>query len=195
MVHDERDNQLYNTVAIGDQLWFKENLRFETPTESYIYDDDPANLQTLGRLYTADAAEIACPQGWRLPSDDDFKTLELFLGMDPVEVDLTNFHRGSAELIAYKIMSTENWTTSTGHTNETGFSWFGAGYGIINSGTAIYGEKGIVTFMWTSTPAGPDANFMRATQGGDRGLVRADHNPYNLSGVNDLLSVRCMRDL
>src|ERR1035437_4695141 len=55
--------KIYNTVAIGDQCWLKENLDVGTringsleqtnnsTIEKYCYNDDPANCTTNGGLY------------------------------------------------------------------------------------------------------------------------------------------------
>lgn len=48
-----------------------------------------------GYLYSLDAARKAIPEGWRLPSDEDWKKLERTLGMSEAELDRTNAWRGN----------------------------------------------------------------------------------------------------
>jgi len=57
----------------------------ETETGAYaIYDDDLSHQETYGNLYnwyTVDDSRGVCPEGWHIPSDDEFKSLEMFLGV------------------------------------------------------------------------------------------------------------------
>lgn len=50
--------------------------------------------KTYGYLYTLDAARKAVPEGWRLPSDQDWMKLEAALGMAPSEIERNNAWRG-----------------------------------------------------------------------------------------------------
>ncbi|MEA3496193.1 MAG: FISUMP domain-containing protein [Bacteroidota bacterium] len=78
---DSRDNELYKTVEIGNQTWMAENLRYITSDNSWYYDNDASKANAHGRLYTLSAAKSACPEGWHLPSDEEWKELEMELGM------------------------------------------------------------------------------------------------------------------
>ena len=70
----------YNTVAIGTQVWTKENLNYKVAGSFYYKDDSVANAATYGRVYTQFAAKTACPTAWHLPSLAEWTTLADFLG-------------------------------------------------------------------------------------------------------------------
>jgi uncharacterized protein (TIGR02145 family) len=82
---DSRDGYAYAVVSIGVVRWFAENLRFKTP-DSRCYEADEANCADHGRLYRLDDALQACPAGWRVPSEEDWRHLERALGMTQTEI-------------------------------------------------------------------------------------------------------------
>ena len=59
-----------------------------------------------GRLYLWQTALIACPTGWHLPGDEEWKTLEMYLGMSQSEADDISW-RGTDE--GTKLKSTSGW--------------------------------------------------------------------------------------
>jgi len=68
-------------MADGRQ-WLTENLRIDT-RGSYCYGDSEGNCRRYGRLYTWDAAQEGCRSlgaGWRLPTDDEWRTLAKHYG-------------------------------------------------------------------------------------------------------------------
>jgi len=194
---DPRDGYKYKTITIGEQEWFAENLRYNGPEVSGICPvQQESNCQKFGRIYDVDDALIACPPGWHLPDDSEWKQLEAFLGM-PAE-DLDNWdERGKENRIGEKLKSCDNWLEGwpQNHpgTNATGFTALPAGghrypFGGDNI-TLWFGRRGI---FWTSsrTDSGNEYpnRIVRELSDSHAGILRSTdmwHHYY---------SVRCVRN-
>jgi len=77
---DTRDNQTYKVKEINGVKWFVQNLNFAIEEGSMCYDRDDENCKVYGRLYMQKAALVACPEGSRLSTDEDWKMLEIYAG-------------------------------------------------------------------------------------------------------------------
>ncbi len=131
----------YETVQIGEQCWFAENLRAENyrngdaiqsglsdgdewagTTEGAVDVDEGDYLSTYGRLYngyTAADERRLCPSAWSVPTDEDWMELEMALGMSESEANSTGW-RGTDEGIQMK--TTYGWLDDENGTNVSGFS-------------------------------------------------------------------------
>jgi uncharacterized protein (TIGR02145 family)/prepilin-type N-terminal cleavage/methylation domain-containing protein len=115
---DARDGKQYSTVQIGNQCWMQQNLNVGTMTagvnnqgvsttsiQKYCYSDLESNCTTYGGLYqwnqamgssTTAGAQGICPAGWHIPTDAEYKTLEMQQGMSQAQADSTDW-RGNTE--------------------------------------------------------------------------------------------------
>lgn len=79
---DERDNQCYKVTSIAGFDMMAENLNYADSIAlpalrgaTYCRLGQEEYCESTGRLYTWDAAMVACPEGWRIPSEDDFSKI------------------------------------------------------------------------------------------------------------------------
>ncbi len=200
---DSRDGYEYETVKLGDQTWMAENLRFLpsvskstegslTETHYYVYGyegNDVAiaasqdNYNIYGVLYNYEAANIGCPTGWHLPSDDEWKTLEFVLGMDPGSAELTELR--FAGDVGEKLKATTLWATDGGGDNASGFNALPGGD---KDGVPKFSDITEYAIFWTSTPDGADQAYHRSLRYGIDGIYRDRF--YRDNGF----SVRCLKD-
>ena len=174
---DPRDGYSYAIVTIGKARWFAENLRFRT-SDSRCYEGDEANCADHGRLYRLEDALRACPSGWRVPSEEDWRALERTLGMSGADLSR---ERGRGEPVGRRLK----------FGGDTGFNVRYSGWidpHLADSSRAM----GRNAAYWTSTPAPPDEVSATAWHRD----VATDRNSIWRSAVNVTywLSVRCVGD-
>lgn len=149
---DERDKKTYKYVTIGKLVWMAENLNFKAE-DSWCYDDKIVNCKKFGRLYTYDAAMSACPEGWHLPSINEWKYL--FSVVEGERIDDLGLSIMKSK-VAKKLKSTSGWNEGwddngkrSGNGDDTyGFAALPAGIRTIHDD---YNSLGEYAFFWTST--------------------------------------------
>lgn len=180
ILEDERDGQVYKTVKIGGREWMAENLKYAY-SWTYCYDLDTLNCEKYGRLYSWSAASQACPDGWRLPTHDEWEDL-----FETV---------GGRDVAGYMLKSSEGW--------EEG-QWFGGngidafGFNMLPAGFCMsfgcdedhreYSGLGNDTDFWTLNDQG---------QGNSHEAIRCYPNKLDAScywlDVDYHFSVRCIK--
>lgn len=203
IVTDVRDGRDYKWVKIGTQTWMAENLAY-LPTVSpsttfsafqpyyHIYEYEGTDLKEArngnyhryGVLYNWEAANNACPPGWHLPTDPEWKVLEKYLGMDASEADKDDIREsGNAGL---KLKSRSGWTLKTANGNNgSGFNALPGGYKYQIGG---YYSKGYEAHFWTATPDQTVRSWNRTLYYASDGVRRS--NQLRIYGY----SVRCIRN-
>jgi len=72
---DTRDWQMYNINKVGNSVWMSQNLNFEIG-EGKCFDDDVKNCKSyFGKLYKWEDAKNVCPNGWHLPSIEEWREM------------------------------------------------------------------------------------------------------------------------
>jgi uncharacterized protein (TIGR02145 family) len=168
----DRDGNTYGIVTIGNQTWLRENLKVTryndgtsipniTLTNTWRgltsgaycdYNNDATNGQIYGHLYNfyvVTNTKKVCPSGWHVPSDDEWKTLEKFLGMSQMEADKSG-ERGTTEGGKLKETGMSHWLSpNTGATNSSGFTALPGSY--LDGNTGTWANAAVHGFWWTAT--------------------------------------------
>ena len=205
------DGNTYKIVLIGKQIWMAENLKVThyrngdpildgtnigdysqelEPKYRFAYNDDEINIDTYGLLYTwyvvNDPRKIS-PVGWHIPTDEDFRELEVFLGMNIADSQLVC---SLSNTISGKLKEegTAHWNApNSGATNESGFTALPGGYRRrFDKNFDYLGQFGC---FWTSTEKNSTNAWYRHLYADTSGICRT----YNLKNYG--FSVRCVKNL
>ena len=198
------DGNSYKSVIIGDQEWMAENLKTTTYSDGTpitLVEDDTtwSNLitgaycwyandeatygDTYGALYNWYAVKTSnlCPDGWHVPTNAEWTTLEDYL--------TNNGHDGTE---GNALKATSGWNNAGNGNDDYGFTALPGGYRIKhNHGGFIYtlcyniGSSG---YWWSSTE-------YSSTFAWHLGLGYADSTVYRDHTYKKFgNSVRCVRD-
>ena len=164
---DERDQQKYETVQIGEQCWMAENLKFIVKKHSVCYKKEDENCKQYGRLYSWESVLDACPKGWELPSKNDWQLLIKNTG--------GNYTAGRY------LKSKEKWKKDGNGEDKYGFDILPAGFKY-NTSFKRLGEKSI---LWSQTSSNKVVVELRS----DSDEIRFPNKYHPLFKF----SIRCIR--
>lgn len=180
---DDRDQEKYEWVRIGEQIWMNDNLRYasgkfidnrkewkknEDAAYSW-YEDKEYNKKRYGAFYNYKATKDACPDGWRLPTFEDFfiliKHLEhkeesketnafmiAFGTRNTKEKDYSNINVNNAlDLISKQATSIFDYKYEVNIAYEDIYNFFDYKGGIRYSGTGEFNDEYKYNEWWSST--------------------------------------------
>lgn len=203
------DSNIYSTVKVGKYLWMTENLRtttyknglkipnvkdnntwISTDSGAYCwYNNDTSNAKVYGALYNWYAVNTGnlCPDGWRVPSDEEWKYLEGYVD--------TKFCIGDSSWnsiglrgndAGLRLKTKSGWSIDGNGTDHFNFSALPSGERLSRNGKYfIMGSNG---FWWSSTEYNTHRAWYRSIIYTYNGVMRYFHDKQ--FGF----SVRCLRD-
>lgn len=200
------DGNNYHAVQIGDQLWMGENLKSENDANGNsiskeCYNSQASNCETYGGLYlwntimngesstdnAPSGVQGICPDGWHLPSDQEWKDLEIELGMSVADANSTG-DRGldeGSELAGYEELWDSNILTDENDFGTTGFDAKPAGLIDHVSGSYYIGQQ---TYFWTCTEKDGSTGWIRNIKYNMTRSLRSTNDKANA------LPVRCVKN-
>jgi uncharacterized protein (TIGR02145 family) len=162
------DGNVYSTTTIGQQVWMAENLKTTklnnntgitmitsnsawastTKPARCWYNNDTTYKTVYGAIYnwyTVGTGKV-CPAGWHVPTHEEFKVLEMYLGMTRAEADSWDW-RGTNQ--GSQLKNHTGWANNGNGSNASGFSALPGGYR-----WAVTGEffnMGELSYWWSSS--------------------------------------------
>jgi len=204
---DHRDDQIYNTIQIGEQCWMAKNLNIgeminsteiminNGVIEKYCYDNDPDNCEEYGGLYQWDemmqyvndsATQGICPEGWYLPTDYEWKILEGTVDSQyPVGDTIWNNLQYRGYDAGKNLKSTSGWYSYGNGTDLYGFTALPGGFRISELNFAFLTKA---AKFWSSSEIYNDYSWLRSIWFAVDKISRLNHNKGNSN------SVRCLKD-
>jgi len=200
------EGNVYETVKIGNQVWMAENLKttkynddasipnvtdnaewIALAADAYCWaQNNEATFKPLyGALYNWYAVETGklCPTGWHVPTDGEFSTMEITLGMTSEQANGTDF-RGTDQ--GKQMKNNTGWAEGANGTNTSGFSALPAGYRSYITGVSE--GIGLITYFWSATGLDENIAVYRRLDGDNDKVFRS--GTYKKAGK----SVRCVKN-
>ena len=90
---DKRDGKTYSVEIKGDKAWMKSNLAFSLSNAKQCLLEDENFCKQYGRFYSHKEATKACPSGWHLPNDGEWRDYQ----KDQSKLDWNNLGKGGCK--------------------------------------------------------------------------------------------------
>ena len=168
-------------VVEHQSTWFKNFSSTTAVPMVSVYNNDLTLKQQQGVLYnwyvldsSSNGNKNICPQGWHVPTDNDWKILEEYLGGP---------ERAGGKM---KETGSLNWVNpNTSATNESLFSALPSGYRLYSGSFVNKGNNG---FYWSSSEHSTSNAYFRFLQNESARIIK--NSIYKASG----LSIRCLKN-
>jgi uncharacterized protein (TIGR02145 family) len=158
---------------------------------------DPAqSLNEYGRLYNwyaVDDERGLCPNGWHVPSDEEWSDLEISLGMPEIEADSVGWRSTDH---GRQMKTTYGWHDGGNGTNSSGFS--GLPGGCRDGGASTFILGGHHAYWWSSSPPYFSDDYYNGEWGRvwARSMNWSQERVFRSSYILQFgFSVRCLKDV
>lgn len=150
-LYDERDGKIYPYSKVGETEWMRINLAWED--KGVAFANSEAMTDVFGLYYSWEDAMEACPEGWRLPSEEDFTNLALSQGV--IAEPFANVKGLAGKLMGDLYFNSEKmweYWPKVQITDDARLSFMPVGYGISTS-TDKHRFDGYLEYaaFWTSS--------------------------------------------
>jgi uncharacterized protein (TIGR02145 family) len=211
------ENNKYNTIVIGNQVWMTENLRSTKYNDGSIipsitdnevwrsassaayswYNNDPGNKELYGAYYnwyvvdkSMNGNKNVCPSGWHIPIKSEWEVFLNYLSQNGYGFE------GNGESIAKSIAATSGWVSTSGESlvgndqpsnNSSGFNGVPAGTRSYNGSFAVFSYW---AGWWSQTN-----NYSLSYTSWYVVITNVDNKPRTIA-LNQTYgaSIRCMKD-
>lgn len=123
----------YYYTSVGDTDWMVQNV--DNTSAGVPYNNCVAMSEVFGRYYSYEEALAVCPEGWTLPSENDWLNLAQTAGADGEVTEYGNIAGIAASLMGNAYFNDtrlwDYWPEVGDITNTTGVSMIPAGYAML----------------------------------------------------------------
>jgi len=216
----DNEGNAYKIIQIGNQIWMAENLMvtkyndgesipnviddsiwINQSTAGYSWHENDASYKELGAIYNWYVTnKNICPIGWHVSTDEDWKELEIYVGMENDQIDLTG-NRGTNQGDLLK--SQTNWISTSPEYPENGMNEFGLDIYPMSSRSARRDTGGYFFGfssnynIWTPSKNDTTKLWFRFFSGGNSKIGRYD-NRLRMTDANNYANygfcIRCVKD-
>jgi len=212
------DGNVYKTIKIGNQTWMAENLKttrlndgtkipviegnedfiaLKTPAFSW-YNNDTTFKKLYGGLYNWFSVKTGklCPTGWHVPSDAEWMTMEMAIGISQDDAINGSWDRGKE--FGARLKDPSAWGSPDNTAKPVGFAALPGGLraddgSFLNAKIEGGMSFNISALFWTSSPRDTKGS-QEARDSYFRSINKDNSVERNISGNSRGHSIRCIKN-